>query len=194
VLSRNAFVLRHAQRSFRTVGHGRLIGRISRSKRPSSRAFFASVCERSPNSSVSLRVMPRFFAMRSADWNWVGRGVPRPLGRLEEAGAVQDVRTPSRRGSSPRRRTRAMSNLPGFHQCRNEVIRLLPGAALCVDGRASPRSSHPPRLSHAWRATLFDCSPGLRHAPTDDLLGLIVGSMPAFSHTRAARCRGNVAG
>jgi len=48
------------------------MGRISRAKRPSSRAWIAFSCERRPRSSQSWRVMPRFFAMRSADWNWSG--------------------------------------------------------------------------------------------------------------------------
>jgi hypothetical protein len=48
---------------------GASMGRISRAKRPSSRARMAFSCERRPSSSQSARVMPRFFAMRSADWN-----------------------------------------------------------------------------------------------------------------------------
>ena len=49
---------------------GASMGRISRLKRPSSRACLARCWERSPSPSACSRVIPRLAAMRSTAVNW----------------------------------------------------------------------------------------------------------------------------
>ena len=71
---------------------GASIGRISRLKRPSSRARLGLLLRaRARSGRPSSRVMPRFLAMRSAERELVRRRVPRPVGGQEEARAVHHV-------------------------------------------------------------------------------------------------------
>ena len=60
---------------------GASIGAISRSKRPSATATAALRCDAKPSQSTSSRVMPYFWAIRSAAPNWSGMSHGKSSGR-----------------------------------------------------------------------------------------------------------------
>ena len=81
---------------------GASMGTTSASNLPSAHARAAFCCDRSPRPSMSSRVMPRLFAIRSAARNWLGesqghsggRGEPGPLTPLAPSGTRLIASTP----------------------------------------------------------------------------------------------------
>ena len=72
------------------VDDGTSMGATSRSKRPSAQAWAALRWDSAPSQSTSSRVMPRFWAMRSAAPNWSGMSQGK-LSGLEEPGPLKTL-------------------------------------------------------------------------------------------------------
>src|SRR5262249_26482201 len=137
-------------------------------KRPSSVAFTASCCERSASASHSARVMPRFLAMRSADWNW---------SRVESQGQSAGWKKPGPCMTLAPRPTWLITSTPQAMptsmspERRPEVVRLRAGPALRVDGRAGDAvvlAARQPGVP----GDVVRLLAGLGHAAADDLLDL----------------------
>ena len=136
---------------------GALTGTISRSKRPSRRAAWASTCERRPKASVSARDRPRFRAIRSAATNWFGMSMSQVSGR----GDPTPVPTLDRSG------TRDMASTPQATPTLIAPAAIRPAitwAACCEEPHWASSVRQPawygsPACSQAVRVTLFDCSP-----------------------------------
>ncbi len=138
---------------------------ISRSKRPSRLARAASRCDRTPNASISSRVMPQLVgdqlgrdALRH-DAALIGVARARAAGRTDSRTCRRPSTSPSARGSSPRRRRRR----PRRRRRRSRPARRSgrpAGPSRTGDRSSCPapcRASPPP--STALRATLTACSP-----------------------------------
>ncbi len=160
---------------------GASIGRISRLKWPASRAWPCLLLRARPRRSMSSRVMPRWLGDALGGGELVGRRVPRPVGRLEVAGAVDHVGAEADAAHRLDAAGDADVDAPALDQGGDQVVRLLARSALRVDGRGADlvgRADRQPRVAHQVAGLLA----GLGDAAADDLLDVVHADPGALEH------------